>query len=535
MSTTSEGYRPRPGADSAAAGAMPPDRAVDPVLTVPTVSTVIGFALLLLAILAFRGLIGFDPARGPASTGSRVEDILFEPTATSPLLVFSGAAWLLARRLGRIRSRCGGPASLWLAIPAIAAGSTLCLWSYHVAQPALLLPSLSLVSFGAAAWLGGVPLFKAVALPALFLLFAFPLPTPLVNQWIYSLQLATASTVGAAFDALGFTTRVSGDLLYRDQKIFQVIESCSGVRGVATLFMTSFLYHDLFYRSRLQSLLIVLGSIPIALFVNHLRVATIMLNPYSSFAAVHTAQGLVMIVFGVLLLAGWDAILSRILPNFESVRRRSARAPLPGFRLALLASLAGLLAAGSFVVRPWQTPSVPNPPLSSFPAKMDGWSPQSLKLDRDFLGSVNFSEWVNRRYTRGRDHVEVLLGADFHVDPRVDFSSPKVAIPGAGYVVTARGESKLGNGQIVERVETMGPQGRMISYVWHYGDRPTGREILWSALALDRSALRRSDRSVVARVMTPIVGAVEDEEQLLLEFSAKVDRELVRILGRSGT
>lgn len=535
MSTTSGSYRPTPGGDSAASGAIDSGRALDPTLPVRAVSGVIGFALLLFAILAFRGLIGFDPARGPASTGNRIEDVLFEPTATSPMLVFSGAAWLLARRLGRIRSRFGGPPSLLLALPAFAAGIALCLWSYHVTQPALLLPSLSLMSLGTAAWLGGVPLFQSVALPALFLLFAFPLPTPLVNQWIYSLQLGTASTVGSAFDAVGLTTRVSGDLLYRDQQIFQVIESCSGVRGVATLFMTSFLFHDLFYRSRLQSFFIVLGSIPIALFVNQLRVVTIMINPYSSFAAVHAAQGLVMIAFGVVLLAVWDAILSRILPDPEPVRRRSTRAPVPRSRLALLAPIAGLLVAGTFLVRPWQAPPVPNPPLSSIPAQWDGWSPQSLKLDRDFLGSVNFSEWVNRRYTRGGDQVEVLLGADFHVDPRVDYSSPKVAIPGSGHVVTATGESRLGSGQVVERVETMGPRGRMIAYVWHYGGGSTGREILWTTLALDRSALRRSDRSVVARVMTPITGSVEDAEELLLEFSAKVERELVRILGRSGT
>lgn len=490
-----------------------------------------GAALFGGAALAWHGLVGFDPARGPGSTGNRVEDLFFEPTATSPLLVFATTAWLFARRWGRIRTRFGGAAAPLLAVPLLAVGLALCVWAYHVGQPALLLPSLSLSLLGAGAWLGGRPLARAVLLPSLFLMFAFPLPTVLVNRIVYGLQLGTASFVGAVLNAVGIETIVVADLLYRGQQIFQVIESCSGMRAISTLFMSSFLFHDLFYRSRLQSVLVVAGSIPIALLVNQLRVITIVLNPYSQFAAVHTTQGLVMIAIGVLMLAAWDVLLTRVLPEAAPApRARRPRQPWPFARMALLGGAVVAAGVASINVTAWKPDGRPLAPLSSLPAALDGWETHGLKLDREFLGSVSFSEWVHRRYERDGQQVEVLLGSDVRDDPRVDFASPKLAIPGSGWRATDRSEATLASGRRVERVELHGPGGTRLAYLWSYRTESLAREALYSLFAIDRSAWRRPGRSVAVRLTTPLSDAGPDAEARLAGFAARIERELDRIL-----
>ena len=79
------------------------------------------------------------------------------------------------------------------------------------------------------------------------------------------------------------------------------------MRTIETIVMSSLLYHDLFYRSRLQSWLLFLLAPFVGIVANLLRVIGIVLNPYSKFAAIHTLQGLVMIVVAVMMLAALDS------------------------------------------------------------------------------------------------------------------------------------------------------------------------------------------------------------------------------------
>jgi hypothetical protein len=130
----------------------------------------------------------------------------------------------LWRRWPRLRAAFGVaparvPAALLLAV-----ASSLCLWSHYTGTPALLLPALTCALLGAGFWLGGRPGARAVLLPAVFVMTAFPIPAVLLNQFIYPLQLFTAHTVTALLNAVGLTTQVEGDLIFREGAIFQVIE-----------------------------------------------------------------------------------------------------------------------------------------------------------------------------------------------------------------------------------------------------------------------------------------------------------------------
>src|SRR5690606_12846557 len=275
----------------------------------------------------------------------------------------------------------------------------------------LLVPALSLATLGGALWLGGGGALRAVLLPALFLWFAVPLPPAAINQFMYGLQLATASAAAWGLSLVGLHATAHADLIFHGNRIFQVIESCSGLRTVETLFMSSFLYHDLFFRSRLHSTLLVISSLAIGFLVNWLRVIGIVLNPYSHFGTVHETQGLVMIVVGVLLLAVVDHVLARWLPAQVWWRRPRTIPALPQQRMLLLAAAMTLLAAATWLIQPFQPVAEKAVPLSSLPARLDDWQASGQKLDRDFFGSVGFSEWVHRSYRRGDENVAVLLGS----------------------------------------------------------------------------------------------------------------------------
>lgn len=479
-------------------------------------------------VVAWRALpdVGVAPR---ASSLRGAEAMLFEPTGNSPPLVFAAALWLFWRRWPRLRAAFGiAPARLpALLLLAVAVG--LCFWSHVVGTPALLLPALTCALLGAGFWLGGRPGARAVLLPAVFVMTAFPIPAALLNQFIYPLQLFTADTVGAILNAVGLSTHVEGDLIFREGAIFQVIESCSGVRTIETIVMSSLLYHDLFYRSRLQSWLLFLLAPFVGVVANLLRVIGIVLNPYSKFAAIHTLQGLVMIVVAVMMLAALDLLLTRLLPaDPPGTRVRSTRPLAPG-RAAVLTLLAGGLAIATLIVTPWEPAAVQETPLSAFPVDVAGFHGDGRKLDREFYGTTSFSEWVHRRYEQPEGAwVDVLLGSDRRLDPFVSPFSLKVAIPEPGTVLEARTPIELEDGLQAERLVLHSRRGREIVYTWRVGSRGPAREVARALLSLDRGPWRRSGRALVVRLTTP---ADEHADARLRSFAAATEAALAGAFG----
>ena len=452
------------------------------------------------AAIAFRGLAQLETPRGPGLSGA--EAFMFSPSGGSPTLIYAGTAWLLTRRWNRIRAAIGQP-------PQRAAGAAL---------------------LGSALWIGGVTAARGVLLPAVFLLLATPVPSVILNAIVYPVQLATVKSTTWLLNTAGLGPAFSsGDRIFRGGAVFEVIESCSGVRTVETILMAAFLYHELFFRSRLQSALIIASAPLIGLFANQLRVLAIVLNPYSKFAAVHSAQGLVMIVVAVLMLAALDAALTRILPPVPRRRRRGMPHAVPLPRAVALAVALAALAALTLVVPAWRPAPTSLPPLSKLAPELDGWRASGLKLEDEFLGSATFSEWVYRRYEKADQHVDVLIGSDDHLDPRVDFESPKAAVPGSGWEIEPDGEVALGASRTARRYLADFRGNRQLVYVWTEGTSPRLAELVRSVLATDRSPLRRSDRGLLVRLATPIgteSPAVADER--LRGFASVVDAALPR-------
>jgi exosortase len=467
----------------------------------------------------------------PHAAGLRgAEAFMFSPSGGSPIIIYGGTAWLLARRWGRIRSAIGQPPQRLAGAALLMLSAVTCLWGQYTSQLPLLLPALSCALLGSALWLGGAAAARAVLLPAVFLLLATPVPGVLLNAVLYPIQLATVKTTTWLLNTFWLGPVLSsGDRIFRDGAVFEVIESCSGVRTVETILMAAFLYHDLFFRSRLQSTLIIAMAPLIGLIANQIRVVAIVLNPYSKFAAVHSAQGLVMIVAAVLMLAALDAALTKFLPPVPRRRRRRTPQVLPLPRaLALTFALAGL-AVLTFVIPPW-TPAPPSlPSISKLPAQLDGWQASGLKLDDQFLGSVIFSEWVHRRYEKDERTADVLIGSDDRLDPRVDFGSPKAAVPGSGWEIEPDGAVEFGDGRIAQRFIANFEGERQLVYVWTEGVSSRTDELIRAVVASDRSPLRRDGRALLVRVATPMgIETRTDTEERLRGFANAVDAALPR-------
>lgn len=474
----------------------------------------------LCVLVAFRHVFEIGAERPRTLEGA--EGLVFDPVGSSPPLIFAGALWLLARRWRRLERTLGAGASPFLGSSLLVLGAVACAWGYYAYVPTLVVVALSAWMMGTALWLGGTRAGRAILLPACFVLLAIPVPIALVNGFMHPLQLATAEAAGELMRWAGLDVRYEADMLAHRGALFQVIESCSGVRTVVTMLMTVLLFHDLFFRSRLQSVILFVMAPVIGMISNTLRVMLIVLNPYSKFAAIHTAQGLVMIVVAVLMLALLDALLTRVLPPDPPLRRPRATAPLPLGRIAAMVAVTAALATSTLLIRPWQPPTQMGEALGTFPARLGPYQTQGLPLDREYLGSVGFSEWVHRRYSiEGEDEaasIELLLGADHRLYEHTNFQSDKTALPGPGYQIVERGPATIG-GVEVERMIVAGRGKRRLVFERRWGVASFGTELVRSVLALDRGPWRRPGRALVLRIDTEIApGGLTAAEERLTRF-----------------
>ena len=497
-----------------------------------------------LFLFAYRSLLFYDPQATDLEAARGAESLLFEPTGSSPVITLAVVAWISFSRISQLCQEAPGripwPASFFLLAP----GVGLYLWANFVSAPDILIASLAWILAGSGLLLGGGRGLRLLLLPACFLVFAIPLPIVLVNHWIWPLQLLTGEIAVEILSYAGMNPILHGDIIHTTERTFQVIESCSGLRTIETLTMASVLYAHLFFRSRLQAVLLVIAAPLIGFAVNVARVMTIILNPYSEVGSIHTIQGIVMLVIGVLLVAGFDKILSLLLPAQSLTQRKvtpaiaSGTLSYPGTRILCVGILLAGMGLTTLSVKPWKPGPREGAMLFRMPAKMsDGWKIDSgLPLDKEFLGSARFSEWVNRKYSHAdeKEGVEILLVSDNRLDRSTHILSPKISVPGPGWILEKSRRVQLEPGSPTVTSQIYGSHGRrMLVYQWYENMEDLPTEFLRHVLGLDRSPWRRSPgRSLAIRVSTPLSPGLlgEKEAELRLRrFARATQQELVKV------
>jgi len=491
----------------------------------------------LLGVLAYRDLLTFQPKMYSASTtlSRDAEQILFTPTETAPLIIVLLSLWLLfhlRHALFALPER-GGP--IWLVALLFAVGSAIFVWAVYTRSPDIQALSLIANLVGCAILWRGLPAVRVAAVPLALLLFAVPLPSPLIAKWIWAFQLNTAVLAGWFLYVIGIPAVVSSEIIRLPMDTYQVIESCSGLRSTQTLAMFSILMSNLFDRSRWHTLCMLAASIPVAFLMNGLRVTTLILNPQSKIHSIHVAQGLVVLMCGLVLLFLIDGLLSRI-------PRKAQRTPEPTtashpvaqgaqvpvlHRTLAVTGLATFLIGALYLSPVWVFHGKGGAQVdATFAAGVRGWESEALPAATVQNTSVAFRETHLRRYfkssagklpavARGAPAeapIEVLVGIGEHLDRFRTPFSPKNALPGRGWVTEDAGNVQFEgtDAKITWRLVKSGTH-RAVSYHWIEEDRGLLVESLRSFLALDRSPFARELPVMVVRISTEIEGTTPEE------------------------
>jgi len=177
-----------------------------------------------------------------------------------------------------------------------------------------------------AGWRG----LRIVALPLCLLVLTIPIPAIIFNQVAFPLQLLASQAGEATLQAARIPVLREGNLIILSTTTLEVAEACSGIRSLTSLVSLAIVYGYFTHTATPARAVLVLASIPIAIFANAARVAGTGVAAYYYGAAaaegfLHTFSGWLVFVVAFAMLLAFDSLVLRRLTR----RARPALAPEP--------------------------------------------------------------------------------------------------------------------------------------------------------------------------------------------------------------
>ena len=317
--------------------------------------------LWVLVALAFHQLVIGKTATGFMPT---VVGAFFSASGVSPQFIYVLVIGLFIIRRKDIAAAYQGAGDPWSAMLFLVPGVSLFLWGHFVGAMDLIHVSFILVGFGAARYLSGKRLTRAILPPVLILILATPLPAVLINQIIFPMQLIDTRHSVWLLNAIGIPSLAKGDMISMAEGSTRFAESCTALGFTLWLTIFALAYVYIFRITRWHAVLLVLSAPFIAYAVNILRAFTLVLNPEQEVLTIHTLQGVVFFLIGFSLLYAVDNVLMRYLAKDSGEHSKAFLVPgkdeLAGQkqgRLYVLAGLFAVLFVVSLMMPTWSAPS----------------------------------------------------------------------------------------------------------------------------------------------------------------------------------
>lgn len=176
--------------------------------------------------------------------------------------------------------------------------------------------SLVVVVAGCTLYLLGREVFKILLVPLAYLLLMVPIPYILYDAAAFPLKLLVTEVSVLSMKMLGIVVLQEGNILMFPNITLEVADACSGLRSIMSLLALGTAYSFVLHPKTRDRVILVLATLPIAVFTNCLRViATGILAQYFGSAAAegffHEFAGLFVFGAAVVMLLALGAFLKR--------------------------------------------------------------------------------------------------------------------------------------------------------------------------------------------------------------------------------
>jgi exosortase len=191
--------------------------------------------------------------------------------------------------------------------------------------------SLLIVIAGILLFLGGWHFLRILSFPLAFLLLMIPIPTIVFNQVAFPLQLLASRFGENILWTAGIPVLREGNIITLANASLEVAEACSGIRSLVSLLTLTIAYSHFSEPRRVIRILLALSTVPIAIVMNGIRVASIGIIA-ARFGGPDVAEGTFHTVSGwMVFVTAFAAVLVIHRLSLAAVRwaRKAPSAQLP--------------------------------------------------------------------------------------------------------------------------------------------------------------------------------------------------------------
>jgi len=176
--------------------------------------------------------------------------------------------------------------------------------------------SLILVLAGIVLFCLGTSFFKKLLLPITYLIFMVPIPAIIWNKIAFPMQLFGSVLTEKFVTLMGVPIFREGNVLHLSGTTLEIVDACSGLRSLTTLFALSAVFAILSTHKTWQKWILFFAAAPIAIFANIVRLSAtaLLASRYGSDIAhgfLHDFSGLVVFAVGIILLVTVSNLLKK--------------------------------------------------------------------------------------------------------------------------------------------------------------------------------------------------------------------------------
>lgn len=176
--------------------------------------------------------------------------------------------------------------------------------------------SLVVVLVGMTLFLVGKPATLKLLGPITYLFFMIPLPAIVWNKFAFPMQLFSSTVTAKVIQFIGIPVFREGNVLHLAQTTLEVIDACSGLRSLTTMFALSAAFAWFSALSTGKKWVLFLAAAPIAILANIVRLAgtAALASKYGDQVAqgfLHDFSGIFTFLVGLTLLVFVNMLMQR--------------------------------------------------------------------------------------------------------------------------------------------------------------------------------------------------------------------------------
>jgi exosortase D (VPLPA-CTERM-specific) len=409
----------------------------------------------------------------------------------------------------------------------------------------------------------GLQKLKIIFFPIALILTMFPPPQFVYANLSLRLKLISSKLGVWVLQTIGKTAYREGNVIDLGFTQLQVVDACNGLRYLFPLIVLAILVAYFSKSVWWKKVFVVLSAIPISIFVNGLRIASVGLlypiwGPQVAEGFFHDFSGWIifMISLGILLAELWvlnlvfrERLKTEIgkmgtdgnaedqkLEN-EEIGKQGKKAGKTGIfqpQFIVAIFLLGATAAIAQTVNFREEVPIARS-FSQFPLSIGAWTGQLQFMEQKFIDELDLSDYIIVNYRNGASPSVNFYTAYYESQRKGEsIHSPASCLPGGGWEFQQAGRTDVpisedGRRMFVNRAVMSNAGYKQLSYYWF----PMRGRILTNAYQMklynfwDALTQQRTDGALV-RLITPISKneTIEDADARLQAFT----QELVPVL-----